>query len=152
MSIRRQEGSVPALEQEPTIRVSIPAAFQYLNVVGEAIRALLERAIESDTQAELINSVELAVHETCTNIVKHAYSGDDGRIEVTLTLADDPRRVIVDTRDTGRSFDLFQVRAPDLEAVQERGYGLFLIQNLMDDVNYRANDNGNHWRLVKRIE
>ncbi|MDT8306216.1 MAG: ATP-binding protein [Anaerolineae bacterium] len=152
MTISRQEGLLPALEQEPTITVSIPAAFQYLNVVGEAIRALLERAVEADRKDEFVNSVELAVHETCTNIVKHAYDSDGGRIVVALTLADNPRRVVADTYDTGRSFDLLDVQEPDLDAVQERGYGLFLIQNLVDDVSYHANDDGNRWRLVKRID
>lgn len=138
-------------EDETTVWVDIPAAFQYLNVVGEAIKALLQRAVDVENQAEFVNSVELAVHETCTNIIKHAYAGERGRIEVALTISENPRRVIVDTHDSGRSFDLSQVQQPDLDVVQERGYGLFLIRQLMDEVSYQANESQNHWRLVKHI-
>lgn len=152
MSIRRQEEPAPAPGQEPTIRLSIPAAFRYLAIVGEAIRALLERSVEADKEPGLINSVELAVHETCTNIVRHAYSNDGGRIEVALTLVEDPLQIIVDTYDSGHSFDVVEVREPDLDAVQDSGYGLFLVRSLMDDVSYHAGDEGNHWHLVKRLE
>lgn len=152
MSIRRQEGPAPVPEQEPTIRLSIPAAFRYLNIVGEAIRALLGRTVEADEASGLINSVELAVHETCTNIVRHAYGNEDGRIEVALTLVGDPPQIVVDTYDSGRSFDVVEVREPDLDAVQDSGYGLFLVRSLMDDVSYHAGDEGNHWHLVKRLE
>jgi serine/threonine-protein kinase RsbW len=138
-------------EDETTVWVDIPATFQYLNVVGEAIKALLQRAVDVENQAEFVNSVELAVHETCTNIIKHAYAGERGRIEVALTIGENPRRVIVDTHDSGRSFDLSQVQQPDLDVVQERGYGLFLIRQLMDEVSYQANESQNHWRLVKHI-
>lgn len=150
--MRRQEGPGPERDEEPTIRMSIPAAYQYLNVVGEAIRALLERAVSTEKKDELLNSVELAVHEACTNIVKHAYAGEKGTIELTFTLADSPRRVVVATRDTGRSFDLRQVSDPDLDAVQDSGYGIFLIRKLMDEVTYHSTADGNRWCLVKRIE
>jgi serine/threonine-protein kinase RsbW len=152
LSIRRQEGPALEPEQEPTIQLSIPAAFRYLNIVGEAIRALLERTVEADKESGLINSVELAVHETCTNIVRHAYGNEGGRIEVALTLVGDPLQVVVDTYDSGRAFDVVEVREPDLDAVQDSGYGLFLVRSLMDDVSYHASDDGNRWHLVKRLE
>lgn len=138
-------------QEDTVIYIDIPAAHQHLNVLGAAIRAMLERIGRPDDLARLAYSVELAVHETCVNIVEHAYGDEPGRIRVALTLRHDPQQIIVDVRDSGRSFDLSQVRAPDLDQVQTRGYGLFLVGELMDEISYRPHADGNHWRLVKKM-
>jgi serine/threonine-protein kinase RsbW len=147
---RRQEGITPE-PVDSTIRMDIPAAVPYLNVVGAAIRSLLRRGVELENADEFIHGVELAVHEACTNIIQHAYAGRDGRIEIVMTIAGDPHQVIVETIDSGRSFDLESLRPPDFDAVQERGYGIFLMRQLMDEVSYQATSQRNRWRLVKRI-
>jgi serine/threonine-protein kinase RsbW len=147
----RQEGTPPESEEDKMIRIDIPADLQYLNVVGEAIRALLRGEVELENAGEFIHGVELAVHEACTNIIKHAYAGQSGRIEIVMAIGGDPQRVMVETFDSGRSFDLESVKAPDLDAVQERGYGIFLMRQLMDEVTYRANSQRNRWQLVKHI-
>ena len=151
MRTSRQEGNLPESEEGTTIRIDIPADLQYLNVVGEAIRGLMRREVELENADEVIHGVELAVHEACTNIIKHAYGWRDGRIEIVMTIAADPHRVIVETFDSGRSFDLESVQPPDLDAVQDRGYGIFLMRQLMDEVAYQATSQHNRWRLVKRI-
>lgn len=138
-------------DQDTVIRLDIPAAHQYLNILGAAIQALLSRVPGLENRARFIYSVELAVHETCTNIVEHAYDDTTGRIQVTMTMHPEPRELIVDVHDKGRSFDLSQVRTPDLDQVQTHGYGLFLVQELMDEISYQPEDGGNHWRLVKHM-
>jgi serine/threonine-protein kinase RsbW len=96
--------------------------------------------------------VQLAAHEVCTNIVEHAYAGNpDGCIAITLTLHPDPPQMTIDFRDTGRTFDLACVPTPNLDEMRERGYGLFLIYNLMDTVEYTPHAEGNHWHLVKYL-
>ena len=59
--------------------------------------------------------------------------------------------LLVDLFDQGRSFDLANVPQPDLDSAPIRGYGLFLVHELMDDVNYTSNHERNHWRLVKHL-
>ena len=59
--------------------------------------------------------------------------------------------LLVDLFDQGRSFDLANVPQPDLDSAPIRGYGLFLVHELMDDVNYTPNHERNHWRLVKHL-
>jgi serine/threonine-protein kinase RsbW len=103
-------------------------------------------------QREVVTyNVELAVYETCTNIVEHAYSDSSGRIEATVTLTSAPDRIVVDLLDTGTSFDIREVPDPTLNEPQVHGYGLFLVRELMDEIIYLSDAGGNHWRLVKEL-
>ena len=139
-------------EQADVIRLDVPATHKYLNVLGACITEMLSRVDGLQEPAVVAYNIQLAVHETCTNIVDHAYGGaPDGRIVITLTLATGPRRLVVDLHDTGRSFDPSTVPEPDLERGQVHGYGIFLMHSLMDDVAYAAGADGNRWRLVKHL-
>ncbi len=132
------------------IQLSLPATHKYLNVVGACVTAIMERVEGlAEPQAATYNIV-LAVHEICTNTVSHAYAGQsDGRIALSLALASAPRRLTIEVRDAGRSFDPASVPLPNLEQSQEHGYGLFLVHALMDEVTYSSDASGNCWRLTK---
>jgi serine/threonine-protein kinase RsbW len=134
------------------VRLDVPASYKYLNVVSACLGAVLEQTDGIESPEILTHNVELAVHETCTNIVQHAYAGRGGRIELNIRLLEEPRRVIVEVHDTGEAFDLSTVAEPDLNSPQLNGYGLFLIRQLLDEVTYVPQDGNNHWRLVKNLE
>ena len=132
------------------VRLSVPAQHKFLNVVGTCIRALITNEGDVPDKSALIYNIELAVHEACANIVEHAYAGLSGRIEVVFTLVEEPRQLIVELGDNGRSFDLSTVTAPDLDQPNTSGYGLFLVHQLMDKVDYFPEPGNNLWRLVKQ--
>ena len=139
------------VQQADVVRLNLPASYKYLNVVSSCLAAVLER-LEGVVEREAVTyNVELAVHETCTNIVEHAYAGTSGRIEVAISVCDAPRQVVVEVHDTGRAFDLTQVKEPDLEQAHTNGYGLFLMHRLVDEVTYAPQSGNNHWRLVKNL-
>lgn len=137
------------MEQPDVIRLNLPASYKYLNVVGASVAAMLSRLEQLPDPEINTHKAELAVHEICTNIVEHAYSGcEDGRIEITLTVYQQPARLIVDLKDSGTPFEPTTVPEPDLERGQIRGYGLFLARKLMDEVTYYQDRNHNYWQLV----
>ncbi len=91
-------------EQPTSLTVDLPASYRYLNVLGEGATALLIRASVPPTH-NLINQIQLAIQEVCTNIIEHALNGS-GRLQVTLTLDRMRRRFVIETRDAGmRTFD-----------------------------------------------
>ncbi len=140
------------MDPDEIIRLELPASHKYLNIVGASLIALLERIGDFSDQTRVIHDIHLAVHETCANIVDHAYDEQHkGRIQVTLMVAEQPRRLVIDLQDTGRSFDPSTVKGPDLDQAQEQGYGLLLIHELMDEVIYRSESDGNRWQLVKSL-
>ena len=101
-----------------------------------------------------IYAVELAVDEACANIIEHAYDGEGkGQIECTCNNINGGLEIII--KDDGKPFDPDSVPSPDfsvdLEDLQPRGAGLFIIRNLMDDVSFTFSKNkGNILRMVKR--
>ncbi len=134
------------------LALDLPAAHRYLNIASACIGALIERIEEMSDREMASYAIQLAVQETCANIVDHAYKDvEDGRISIELALHADPRRLVVEIYDAGRAFDPSQVREPDLDNAQVRGYGLFLMNKLMDSVIYERLPGRNHWRLAKNL-
>src|SRR5262245_34868638 len=97
------------------VRLDLPANLKYLSVLEGVINALLgQEATLADREAVTFEVI-LAVHETCSNIIEHAYGAHPERIELTFSFKDDPRRLVVDIHDTGRPFTLPEIQAPNVE-------------------------------------
>jgi len=112
----------------------------------ELVRALGEPYGES-----FAYELELAVSEVLTNIVQHAYGGRGKCGEIRGEFRLEADRIQVDAYDDGAPFELAAVPAPDPHRPREGGYGVHIIRQLMDEVDYwPSTEAGNHWRLVKR--
>ena len=101
-----------------------------------------------------IYAVELAVDEACSNIIEHAYGGE-GKGEISCTCNDINIGLEIILRDDGKRFDPEGVSPPDfsveLDKLEPHGAGLYLIRNMMDDVDFKfSKDAGNELRMVKR--
>ena len=101
-------------------------------------------------------SIKTAVDEACSNIIDHAYGGEQGGdIECTCNMSDDSLKVIL--RDHGHAFDPSRVPEPDLSSPIEnrkmRGLGLFFMRKLMDEIHFDFSDeSGNVLTMVKHRE
>lgn len=142
--------------RENTVCLDVPAAFQYLQVVSSCLDGMLAQEANQESSKEerdiLSYDVQLAVQEICTNIVRHAYKERaNERIRVTITLQAHPQRLVVELFDTGAAFDESQVKEPNLDEGQVHGYGLFIVKNLMDEVVYQRQLDGNFWCLAKKL-
>ena len=96
--------------------------------------------------------LQLAVEEACMNVIEHAYGGKGG--EVTVCFEVDGADVQITVTDHGKPFDPDQVAMPDLsKPLEERpvgGLGIYLMQQLMDEVEFEFSSEGNRLRMVKR--
>ncbi|HYE96068.1 MAG TPA: ATP-binding protein [Rubricoccaceae bacterium] len=98
-------------------------------------------------------ALQLAVDEVCANTIEHAYGGRaDGRMEVEATVK--PDCLVVSVRHQGKPYDPKTSPAPPLaHVVAERrlhGYGLHLIQRLVDEVRFRTHNGSSEVVLTKR--
>lgn len=134
-----------------TIRVEMPAANAYLLMIGTCISCVFRNSPKLSSNKSLAYNIELAVHEACTNIIEHAYGDKPGSIKLEFTLLKNSQQLVVNLFDNGRSFEYTTSRSPNLDEPQVRGYGLFIIKNLMDSVDYHSNPDGNSWRLIKNL-
>ena len=53
--------------------------------------------------------------------------------------------------ERGKKFDRAAVATPNFDDLQVRGFGLYLIDELMDDVHYESQQGVNRWRLTKQL-
>jgi len=126
-----------------------------LENVPRAIECVTEWAQKAGFDERSLYEIQLAVDEACANVVDHAYQGaDPGDIEVSCRL--DDQILTVQVRDWGTGFDLTSVADPDLDApLEERtlgGLGLFLVRQVMDDVQFRSDPElGNELMMSKRL-
>ena len=134
------------------VRLDIPSNAKYLTLLSACIAEMLARADNLAQRETVTYNIQLAAHETCTNIVDHAYAGDkNNRILIHLTLSQQPFRLVIDLFDTGKSFDLDLTPTPNLDQPQVHGYGLFIVHSMMDEVVYQPQTGNNHWRLIKHL-
>ena len=133
------------------VKLDLPATYTSLTLLRACVTELIMQCnvLEHDPT---IYSVQLAIHETGANIIDHAYCGDfSQRFAATLSLCRKKRQIIIELYDTGVAFEIEHVPKPNLDIPQEHGYGLFLIENTMDEVIYESHEAGNYWRLMKQL-
>ena len=101
---------------------------------------------------QIAYAVNLAIDEVLTNTISYGYDDEDPhRIELIVDLESD--RLVVVIVDDSRAFDPSLVREADVEApLEERalgGLGLFLVQQMMDGVEYQRRAGCNVVTLTK---
>ena len=108
------------------------------------LRELCQKAQLDDKP---LNEVLLAVQEALTNVVRHAYEGKGGQVEVRFKDLGDTIEVSI--RDHGKKFDLHSIPKPVLPPKKPGGLGVYLIKTLMDEVICDKTCEGNLLTLRK---
>ena len=99
-----------------------------------------------------IDEVKMAVAEACINAFEHSHT-PDRKVDIEFRIGtdgDDAARpyLEVDVSDAGRGFDPSRLEAPELAAKlksrRKRGWGIKIIESLMDDVRIESGGRGTH--------
>jgi serine/threonine-protein kinase RsbW len=135
-----------------THRITRAAFFESLNEFREFIKN--HCATISGMSDEILYDIQLAVDEACTNIISHGYAGlDPGSIILDLEIDSD--RILISLTDFGHAFEPSSAPVPDVNAPMEErelgGFGLFFIQQSVDDMNYQVTEDGNKMLLTKYL-
>ncbi len=118
--------------QIPSIEKSV------IDLLQNTENILLASGLEQDKK----NDILLIVEEAITNIVNHAYKGEDkniSMIEYHLKLISS-NNILIELEDKGKQFDFHNTKGSDAKKVLEEdvvgGFGLKLIRTLADTVKY----------------
>ncbi len=132
-------------------RLRLPARLDRLE---EARAFVLDSARDLGLPETVLNRVELVLEEALVNVIRHAYGGGPGEVEVTCALAPagpGRKRFLVEIRDSGPSFDPNHGPAPDLESsLEERrigGLGIHLMRRMADELTWERIEPHNVLRL-----
>jgi anti-sigma regulatory factor (Ser/Thr protein kinase) len=109
-------------EIDSNIRLTLPARPENVAVVRHVLGALADALA---LPVAVTEDMRLAVTEACTNVVRHAYPGQDGTIDVVVRPGGDALEVVVG--DSGRGM----APSPDTAG---SGLGLALMAALTDSL------------------
>ena len=134
---------------------SVPGRYDQVAIVCQFVVAGAE---ESGFGIDEIFQIELACDEACTNVIEHAYGGEEkGEILVTWQFSEGAFKITI--VDEGRPFDAGEVPKPqvpanpdDLDNLQIGGLGIHFMRKLMDEVHFQMDDKqGNRLVMVKYL-
>lgn len=134
----------------PDEDVRVLAEFTVASVEGNeriAIEKVSEAVAPLGFDSARFERLKTAVGETVMNAIEHG-NENVAELEVGVRVIADGRRLIVRVTDHGGDKDIPDAALPDIEAKltgeqTPRGWGLFLIGQMVDEVN-RARENGSH--------
>ena len=117
--------------------------------MAHARQWIAEKAKQDGLSDEEIFDLQLVINEACSNVIKHAYQMENGH-EIMLSIAINPEKTALTVRDFGDKIDIDRYQSPNLDVPSESGYGIFLIRNLMDIVEYDiSHELGTELKMVK---
>jgi anti-sigma regulatory factor (Ser/Thr protein kinase) len=122
----------------------------------EAIRQLEPALAASGLPAARLERMKTAVAEAVMNAMEHG-NGFRPELPVGVLLVRDGDALRVDVTDRGSARPMPDAPEPDIDAKlageqTPRGWGLFLIRNMVDELDVSGDDEHHTTRLVMRLE
>jgi len=132
-----------------THTLTIPSSTRFLEDVREFVSM---HAADAGFDDMVVEQLKMAVDEACTNVIEHAYAGQNEQpIDIAIILNTD--KLTIRIRDKGQTFNQQAYREPDLiEYAKTRksgGFGVHIMRRLMDEVAYKTSGGYNECRMVK---
>lgn len=122
----------------------------------EAMEKVAEAVAPLDLPAERLERLKTAVAEATMNAMEHGNRYDPEK-PVHIEVRSDPGEVVVAITDQGGEKAIPDSEAPDLDAKLEglqspRGWGLFLIRSMVDEMRVRTEGARHTMELVLRLD
>ena len=136
-------------DTDGVLELSLVNDLREIGAAAEKIDAYCEA---QGISAQIAYAVNLSIDEVLTNTISYGYD-DDAKHRIDLTFRVDGETLVVVLVDDGRPFDSSTEREPDVDATLEEralgGLGLFLVQQMMDEMTYERSDDRNVITLRK---
>ena len=130
-------------------KIQLPAHIDNLRTLIQFVSTF---AKEKGFAQKRIQEIELALEEALVNIAKYAYPDkNNGEVEVRCKTEND-NRLVIEILDVGVPFDIRYFSEIDLNVnmVDRKigGLGIFLIREMVDEVQYRRDKGNNILTLI----
>ncbi len=128
--------------------ITVKATIDQIPVISDFVESLMSVAgFNSRKTMEVL----LVVEEACTNIIKYAYPGKEGTIQISARVSGD--RLELTIEDEGVPFDptthIVTLSQADAKDRPVGGLGIHLMRSLMDGISFEFKDGMNVLTLVK---
>jgi len=122
-----------------------------LTSLAEKIEALAEKW---ELPPALAMNISLVIEEALSNIIFYAFTDND-KHEIRISVSLNNNRFTIKITDDGIPFNPLLQQLPDINLPAEErpvgGLGIFLISQIMDEMNYSRQKNQNIITLNKNI-
>jgi len=137
------------------VELLLTGSMDHLRLVWQTGEALIEPlAFREDPEGTRYN-VLLALQEMVTNILRHAYQGDEAN-PVSLEFEVDADCFSVVLKDCGAAFNPLEhkLTPEELEGMPEEvgGYGIMITTMVMDKVEYERENGWNKLTMRKMVD
>jgi len=118
--------------------VTLPADVQVISPVVNWVMRLVQ---ELDYAAGKEFEIEMALREALANAILHGCKSDPAKKVDCSVTGDREHGILIVVRDPGRGFDPGSLPSPldESNLISSHGRGIFLINELMDEVKYERN-------------
>lgn len=127
------------------MNVTLPATVEAVDATVERIMAVV-RKIECANGKE--PEIELALREALANAVTHGAHRDPSKSVQCCVACEEAKGMLIIVRDPGKGFDPLDIPNPTVgeNLYSNHGRGIFLINQLMDEVQFHKNGTEIHMR------
>jgi serine/threonine-protein kinase RsbW len=119
-----------------------------------AVDPVVEQVMHAVREMKSVNgkeeAIELALQEALANAVVHGAKEDPTKVVECVVMCDEQRGLLIIVRDPGEGFDPQAIPTCTMgeNLYSNHGRGIFLINQLMDEVKFHKN--GTEIHMVKR--
>lgn len=115
-----------------------------------AVREFIQEFVEHDANCRSqVDNVELVMNEAVTNVIRHAYQGVEGQpLKLVARLYPTFMELLV--LHKGSDFNPSSVKPPCFDGSRDGGFGLYIIEELMDYVDHASIYDG--WRSTRMLK
>lgn len=118
------------------IEVTFPSDTHYVHM---AINVARNAAVMAGFENAVAGKVAIATDEAVTNVIKHAYGGQNDK-RITLKFVITPESLIINIMHTGKALTNEEIKLPVMKEYLKKkkpgGLGLYIMQQFMDEVHY----------------
>ena len=135
-------------EANPTVELKLPI-IENMELVATQTSEVVSKHM--DLSEEKTSEISMALIEACINAFEHSETKSE--IYIHFIISDESLTIKV--IDKGRGFDTSNVKIPNIETKlnskeRKRGWGILLIKELMDSVDYESTADGTTLTMVKK--
>lgn len=136
----------------------IEQKFNITSDYGEVIKinkSIREHLSGNKIETYVCNAVEICLTEALNNVIKHAYKGENSnQIEIIIRINNNQLEIdIVDEGAPRKNLIISELNfdPAKIDNLPESGMGLYIIKQLMDELNYYSLNGKNYFTLRKQI-
>lgn len=131
-----------------SIKLSVPNKAEYVSVVRLTTSAIASRM---GFDIEEIEDIKVAIAEACTNTLEHGLNNEEKNFDIDFDMHVD--KLAITVKDTGKGFNVDNVKELKVEDIGEGKLGIFIINSLMDEVEIIGDgEKSTEIRMIKYIK